>query len=85
MIFLMFFSGKFEYLHQGHCGGGSWVGPNTNKESIYGCRDECAGRIDVGYFAYKTGSICACYTKNGGCNYDGHHMDHTSYEILDSG
>ena len=86
VICMILFSAKFKSLHQGHCGNsGGYLPPNTDQESIYDCRDECSSRTDLGYFAYVTGSTCACYTREGGCNYDGQHMDHNAYQILGQG
>ena len=86
------FLGQIKPLHKGHCGNdGGYLPPNTNQESAYDCRDECLSRTKYpGYFAYKaatsvTDTVCACYTRAGGCYSDGKHLDHLAYEILDSG
>ena len=75
--------GRFKFLHQGHCGGTGYVLPNTVEETIDDCRKECESRDEVKYFAYVSKSTCACYKTE--CYFDGQHMDHIAYEILDSG
>ena len=44
------------------------------------CRDECANRQNIGYFAYN-GNNCACYFTSGGCKDDNSHNDHDAYRI----
>ena len=83
---MILFSGPYAFLHHGHCGGSTgYLPPNTIQQTIFDCLNECSSREDPGYFAYKTGSNCACYTKSGGCNYDGKYMDRNSYQILEPG
>ena len=72
----------YEFKHQGHCAAGWDGGPNTNQESILDCRNDCATRSGVGYFAYKRGSNCECYFSNGGCPDDNYYNDHKAYRIL---
>ena len=72
-------------MHQGHCEG-NWIGPKDSENeyiqpTIMDCRNECESRA-AGYFAYEPGSICACYTKEGGCKNDGTHQNFFAYEIL---
>ena len=81
--FCFLFVGMFKFLHQGHCGGSGYVSPNTNQESIDDCRKECESRNEVKYFAYKSGSMCRCYTTE--CTADEQNLDYMAFEILDSG
>ena len=86
MTFPIFFFGTvtlYEVVHDGHCASG-WNEPNTIQESILGCRNECAGRPDVGFFAYN-GDNCACYFLKDGCPDDDQHGDHDAYLIVDKG
>ena len=82
-------SDLYKFKHQGHCNGGWDGGPNTNQDSIMDCRNECLSRTkfgsEIGYFAYKTGSNCACYLTNGGCPDDNKHNDHKAYFIVTPG
>ena len=71
----------YKYVHQGHCAGG-WVGPNSNQETPLDCRNECAARSGVEYFAYSNSKTCACYTK---CPDDNNHNDHNAYRIIAQG
>ena len=80
---MFLYVGKFKFLHQGHCGGSGYVSPNTNQESIDDCRIECESRTEVKYFAYKSGSICRCYTTE--CISDGQNLEYMAFEILESG
>ena len=48
------------------------------------CRNECADRPDVGFFAYN-GDNCACYLSDSGCPDDNRHNDHKAYRILKTG
>jgi len=74
--------GQHQYLHEGHCGGSGYLYPNTNEATIDDCRNECKSRdADAKFFAYVPGSTCACYKTE--CNYDGQHLDHKAYEILE--
>ena len=74
----------YEFVHDGHCASG-WNEPNTVQESILDCRNECAGRPDVGFFAYKLGANCACYFLKDGCPDDDQHGDHDAYLIVNKG
>ena len=74
----------YEFLHKGHCAKG-WNGPNTNQASLVDCRNECAKRSNIGYFAYRTGNNCACYLAADGCPNDQKYMDHNAYRILREG
>ena len=72
-------------MHQGHCKG-NWIGPKDSENefiqpTIMDCRNECESRA-AGYFAHMPSSICACYTKEGGCTNDGTHQDFFAYEII---
>ena len=69
-------------MHQGNCASGWDNGPNTQQASIIDCRNECADRPKIGYFAYRTGNNCACYFTSGGCPDDNKHDDHNAYRIL---
>ena len=71
----------YEFVHDGHCNG-EWNGPNTVQETAPNCRNECAKRPDIGYFAYSTRGTCACYFLRGGCSDDDQHGDHDAYRIL---
>ena len=74
--------GLYEFVHDGHCAAG-WSGPNTNQASIPDCRNECASRENIGYFAYSTGNTCACYLEDDGCPDDNLRNDHNAYRILE--
>ena len=69
-------------MHQGHCARGWVQGSNTNQANIGDCRNECAKRSNVGYFAYRTGNNCACYLEADKCPNDGNHADHNAYRIV---
>ena len=72
----------YEYVHQGHCAGG-WVSPNSIQGTILDCRNECAGRSAVEYFAYNDAhDACACYTQ---CPDDNHFNDYNAYRIIGEG
>ena len=71
----------YEFVHDGHCNGG-WGGSNTIQETALDCRNECAKRPDIGYFAYSSGATCACYFLRGGCLDDDEHGDHDAFRIL---
>ena len=75
--------GLFKFLHQGHCAGSGYLGSNTNQGTINDCRQECKGRAEGKYFAYVSGSTCACYKTE--CKFDGKNMDHMAFEILEPG
>ena len=74
----------YEFVHDGHCNGG-WDGSNTNQNTVTDCRNECAKRPDVGFFAYSSSDICACYFKKDGCPDDNLHGDHNAYRIISEG
>ena len=71
----------YEFVHDGHCNGG-WGGSNTIQETALDCRNECAKRPDIGYFAYSVSATCACYFLTGGCPDDDQHGDHDAFRIL---
>ena len=71
----------YEFVHDGHCNG-EWGGSNTAQATVLDCRNECANRPDIGYFAYSTSATCACYFSRGGCPDDGQHGDHDAFRIL---
>ena len=50
---LYYFLVFYVFLRQGHCAKG-WKSPNTNQEKLEDCRNECAKRSNIGYFAYST-------------------------------
>ena len=72
---------SYEFVHDGHCNG-EWNGPNTVQETVLNCRNDCAKRPDIGYFAYSTSATCACYFLRGGCSDDDQHGDHDAFRIL---
>ena len=72
----------YQFLHRGHCAAGWDNGPNTNQATILNCRDECAGRPNIGYFAYGADNNCACYFSNSGCPDDNQYEDHNAYRIV---
>jgi len=69
----------YELVHQGHCATGH-VGPNTQYPTIIQCRNECASRPGILYFAYRDGNNCACYTS---CADDFQYNDHNAYKIIE--
>ena len=71
----------YEFVHDGHCNGG-WGGSNTIQETALDCRNECAKKPDIGYFAYSVSATCACYFLTGGCPDDDQHGDHDAFRIL---
>ena len=71
----------YEFVHDGHCSG-EWNGPNTIQATALDCRNECAKRPDIGYFAYSVSATCACYFLTGGCPDDDQHGDHDAFRIL---
>ena len=84
----VYFKENYRLLHQGHCRGkgNKWIGPKDSENemiqpTIMDCRNECESRA-AGYFAYEPRSICACYTKEGGCKNDFTHQNFLAYEIL---
>ena len=78
------FLGPYEFLHQGHCAKG-WEAPNSNQAKLEDCRDECAKRSNIGYFAYSTGNNCACYLADDGCPDDDKADDYNAYRIVREG
>ena len=77
----LFTLGLFKFLHQGACASSGYLAPNTIQGTIYDCRQECKGRAEVKYFAYVSGSTCACYKTE--CKVDGAYKKHMAFEILD--
>ena len=73
----------YEFVHDGHCKYG-FVGPKTAQGSILDCRNECASRSDVGFFAYN-GYNCACYWLKDGCPDDNQYADYDAYRIVNKG
>ena len=73
----------YEFVHDGHCAGG-WTGRNTAQGGILDCRNECASRSDVGFFAYN-GDICACYLLKDDCPDDDRYADYDAYRIINKG
>ena len=71
----------YEFVHNGHCNG-EWNGPNTIQATVLDCRNECANRPDIGYFAYSSSATCACYFLRGSCLDDDQHVDHDAFRIL---
>ena len=74
----------YEFVHDGHCNGG-WNAPSTIQNTVPDCRNECANRLDVGFFALSTSGNCACYFLKDGCPDDDQYDDHTAYRILYEG
>ena len=74
----------YEFVHDGHCAAG-WNGPNTVQETVLDCRNECANRPNVGFFAYSSGSTCACYLSKDNCPDDNLHGDYNAYRIVNKG
>ena len=84
IILFCLVSGKYRYLHEGHCGGSGWIPGNTIEATIDDCRKKCNSRgDDVKFFAYVPGSTCACYKTE--CLNDDLYLDHDAYEILEDG
>ena len=81
---LYYFLVLYVFLRQGHCAQG-WKSPNTNQEKLEDCRNECAKRSNIGYFAYSTSKTCACYLADDGCPDDDAHKDHNAYRIVGEG
>ena len=76
---------KYEIVHVGHCAAG-WTWPNTVKETVLDCRNECANRPNVGFFAYRSSDdICACYFSKDNCPDDNLHGDFNAYRIVNEG
>ena len=74
----------YEFVHDGHCAAG-WNGPNTVQESLLGCRNECANRPNVGFFAYSSSNTCACYNTKDKCPDDNLHGNYNAYRIVNKG
>ena len=81
----MIFLDHYLFQHSGHCNTG-WVGTNTEEINIGDCFEECVKRSNVGYFAFAVYTNrtynCACYKKDGYCQYDGRFEDFNSYRII---
>ena len=78
------FLGLYEFLRQGHCAAG-WDELSTNQATIFKCRNECASRANIGYFAYRTGNDCACYFEQNQCPDDNLADDYNAYRIVKQG
>ena len=74
----------YEFVHDGHCNGG-WDGSNTIQKTVPDCRNECAKRPDIGFFALSSSGTCACYFSKDGCPDDNLHDDHNAYRIVYKG
>ena len=70
----------YEFVHDGHCAGG-WAGRNTVQGSILDCRNECANRPDIGFFADRVGASCACYYLKDNCPDDNKYGDHDVKDV----
>lgn len=71
---------NYQLVHNGHCNGG-WKPPNYVLSSLQACRDKCAVRPGIGYFAFN-GKDCACYLSVYRCPRDNKHRDFNAYRIL---
>jgi len=74
-----FAAALYEFVHQGHCASGWDGGPNHQYSTILECRNNCASRSGMLYFAYRDGNNCACYSS---CADDGNHDDYNAYKII---
>ena len=74
----------YEFVHNGHCNGG-WGGSNTIQNTLPDCRNNCANRLDVGFFAYSSSGTCGCYFSKDGCPDDDLFGDMNAYRILYEG
>ena len=75
----------YTLVHQGHCAETqNMVGLNTPQGSIIDCRNECAGRPNVEYFAYskENREDCACYIQ---CPDDNTQNTYNAYRIITPG
>jgi hypothetical protein len=84
----LFLLDVFKFLRQGACADAEAVAPVTEQVTILDCRNECANRPNVGYFAYRNqnDSNCACYSTEGQCSYDqGQYPTYNAYSIVRTG
>ena len=76
----------YEIVHIGHCAAGWHSGGNTIQKTLLDCRNECANRPNVGFFAYRSrDNICACYLSKDNCPDDNLHGDFNAYRIVNEG
>ena len=76
--------GFYEFLHHGHCADGE-DGSSTKEETILRCRNNCASRLNVGYFAYSLDRDCSCYFANAGCAVANAPDNYNAYRIIKEG
>ena len=83
--FKYFLVDLYTFVHQGQCAETqNVVGLNTAQGSIIDCRNECASRSNVEYFAYskENRDDCACYIQCPGDNTQNHY---NAYRIITPG
>ena len=75
----------YEFVHDGHCAAGWHTGGNTVQKTLLDCRNKCANRPNVGFFAYKLGDDCSCYLSKDNCPDDDLFGDYNAYRIVNEG